>query len=301
MKIDELLLENSPFAYMRELNDKFKAIAKEAGVVWLAGMGWPQVMKDGFWFGGGMKPSTRGDKDAVIRPGDLSPEATQKFIFKAIAAILEDAMKNGQQVKVANADRKASTEVVKPGDAYNALLRTVKVMRPPGRHDRDWPTVTWFIGKPQELSDAETVRLDITFPAQRGDPDYRNRAQMSIGTSLPVSTAKAFRKWYTNTLSNKKDKATGEVKTHVTPGWADDNQHKSTSDYKSYHPATKAWLDFEERLIDLAKKHGVKLPKNDDTSEPRARAFLNFKVLTKATKVIPPEEFLALFKEFPGA
>lgn len=170
MRVVELFEEEPHISdVMKALSKEFRDLAKKYQLTVVAGMGWPQVTKDGAWMGGGLGP-LRGisDEEAV-----LSIEKRRIAFLKVVARRLEELMKEGRTVKIARGgSRSVHQEVAEPGRVEEQLRANLVTETPPATRGRgQLPTVVWYVSAPAGASTTSFVNMTMSLhhmPGWRG-------------------------------------------------------------------------------------------------------------------------------------
>ena len=189
MKLFEIA---STFDAVKKLNAEFKSLAAELNLSLIAGIGWPNLTKDGAWYGGGIanKGGTRSKRD------DIMDEETRVEVFiHALTKKLEEFLEEGRVVRVGKgAARSAGITDVTPGQALEALRSNLIVQRPPGNTTRkaNMPCVVWYVSNPVEMAGKTTITL-------YGSIFYKDNEAKRLGFSttsnLPHADVSKIKKW----------------------------------------------------------------------------------------------------------
>lgn len=158
MRIIELFEEEQHISVaMKALNREFKDLAAKYKLSIVAGMGWPQVSKDGAWMGGGLAP-LRGISDEKAM---LSFGHRQTGFLRAVARRLEALIKEGHTVKIAQGgSRSVHQEVAEAGKVEERLLANLRTETPPGVRGRgQMPTVVWYVSAPEGVTTSAFINL----------------------------------------------------------------------------------------------------------------------------------------------
>lgn len=266
MKIAELLQESDPFTVMKGLQAEFKQLALDMDLTIIAGMGWPQVVKDGAWYGGGFaqKGGANKKQDTISLP----PEIRIKGFIKQLAKKLEAMMADGYTVKVApGAERGKETIAVGRGEAAEKLAAALKNNKAPGNvsNRNMMPCVAWFVSNPADMQGQMAFRLTvIPYARPTGSEAYgQKQPVIELGGSMPEAKAKELKK------------AVDTIRKEGQNIWRDGSQH----------PPEPEGLRKKTALIraaaSLAAEVGKPLADNIDVAATYIDSTL--KVLTKTT------------------
>lgn len=145
MRVAELITEELTVGQqVKAISAECKAIAKKFQLTLVAGMGWPNIVKDGGWMGGGLGP-WRGikDEDAWIKI-----EKRRIGFIKDLARKLEGYVAEGRKVKIGRgASRSVHQEDAIAGQVEEQLMKNLVEERPPGNVSAPrMPCVVWFVG-----------------------------------------------------------------------------------------------------------------------------------------------------------
>lgn len=170
MRVVELFEEEPHISdVMKALNKEFKDLAKKYQLTVVAGMGWPQITKDGAWMGGGLGPLRGISDDKAL----LSIEKRRIGFLKVVARRLEELMKEGRTVKIARGgQRSVHQEVAEPGRVEEQLRVNLVTETPPGTRGRgQLPTVVWYVSVPTGTATTSFINLTMSLyhmPGWRG-------------------------------------------------------------------------------------------------------------------------------------
>lgn len=285
MKIHELLLESDPFTNMKELNAEFKQLAADTDLTIVAGMGWPQVVKGGAWYGGGIE--TRGRKNKVQDALTLPHHIRVKGFLQLVAKKLEALIADGRTVKVApGAARGTKTIDVKAGEVAKVLQDSAIMAFPPGNNPKapEMPCVAWYVSTPPEFDNLTAVR--VTYYQYISGPDstdYAGRIKagtVAIGSAFPPAQAKALLKKVNEIMTVSK---TGVVKNAET-------------DKYDLVPPTGNSLRLRKELMAAAEKLASAVDRKSPGKVDVVASHVEIKIaiLTKTTIRVDP----ALMQEF---
>lgn len=210
MKVDEILSEEAGTTsqFMKDLKHEFNAKAKELGVTIVATMGWPALLKDGIWYGGGIRLRGRAEKydpDAILNRADLPGPAFDRLqeqeaypFLEYLAERLEQFLAAGHTVKLAKgANRSAAIDAV-PGKVLQQLKENLEITYPPGvtsytrtmgniakNREIMFPCIAWFISFPEQLTGRATLMVGVysPFPSEGRLFLYGN-VDRKVGTKL---------------------------------------------------------------------------------------------------------------------
>lgn len=160
MKVDELFEEGPTLLQaMKAISSDFKALANKFQLTLVAGMGWPNITKDGAWMGGGLGPA-RGITDEKAA---LNIEKRRHGFILALARRLEALIQQGHTVKIAlGANRSDHTEVAEAGRVEEQLFKNIKTMHPPGNvRSYAMPCIVWFVSAPADVSTAPLLSVQL--------------------------------------------------------------------------------------------------------------------------------------------
>jgi hypothetical protein len=163
MRFTEFLLLNeeevTAFEHVKRLDREFKDLAAEYGITLLAGVGWPGVLKNGGWYGGGMGPKggSKANADSLDMPMDIKV----KGFIKELAEKLEGYVAAGLIVNIGVGADKLTTTTPKAGEVLKHLVDGLQIARPPGAKPGQTriPCVAWFVGLPSEFQGKGVFRF----------------------------------------------------------------------------------------------------------------------------------------------
>ena len=160
MRVVELFEEEPHISdVMKALNKEFRDLAKKYQLTVVAGMGWPQITKDGAWMGGGLGPLRGISDDKAL----LSIEKRRIAFLKVVARRLEELMKEGRTVKIARGgQRSVHQEVAEPGRVEEQLRANLVTETPPATRGRgQLPTVVWYVSAPTGATTTSFVNMTM--------------------------------------------------------------------------------------------------------------------------------------------
>lgn len=192
MKIIELFEEEQHISTaMKALNKEFKDIANRYKLSIVAGMGWPQITKDGAWMGGGIGP-LRGITDDQAM---LSFDKRMAGFIRTVARRLEDLIKEGHTVKVARGgQRSVHQEVAEAGRVEEQLLANLQTEVPPGVRGRgQMPTVVWYVSAPAGVSTTSFINISGSLYQMPGYRGYGTTKTFRLPSDLAFE--KALMSW----------------------------------------------------------------------------------------------------------
>jgi len=267
MKVHQLLYEEDEthFSSSKKLNLEFKDLAKKFDMTLVAGMGWPQIAKDGAWYGGGLG-SHRGKSD---EESVLGIAARRKGFLKALAKKLEELMASGRAVKIAaKAERSKHQEDAVQGQVEEQLVKHALIAWPPGnvRYKEQIPTIAWFVG-----ADPSVKVTDLLSFGGGAYREYKDGARANFLVSLPEDEKqiKQVIKWL-NTLQKEKKYVAGQGTT-----------------------LSKRYADFVRDLLGWAVDHDLGHMESDSKRADipnLSNTWMGIKktrIVPKGTKVIP--------------
>lgn len=285
MKTYELLQEETaqtPFGAIKELNVEFKALAAQFDLTLVAGMGWPQIGKDGAWYGGGI-----GSKGGNAKKQDtlsLPIEARRKGFFKELAKMLESMMAQGHVVKIAaGAARGTHQEDAIKGRVYDQLTMHAIKASPPGNvtNREAMPTVAWYVSLPAKWAGKTAVRIIGRFYKDVDEDGYGlgEGSQVDVGGSMDIKKAKALEKQITQFMKDSRKSSK-----------YDPDTKKSTQ----YPPTKDATAFFNQTAKFLKNQIGWDGPQSVN---PAASYFsIATKVLTKETQLVDMDEWAKMIE-----
>lgn len=170
MRVVELFEEEPHISdVMKALSKEFRDLAKKYQLTVVAGMGWPQITKDGAWMGGGLGPLRGISDDKAL----LSIEKRRIAFLKVVARRLEELMKEGRTVKIARGgQRSVHQEVAEPGRVEEQLRANLATEFPPASRGREkMPTVVWYVSAPAGATTTSFINMTMSLyhmPGWRG-------------------------------------------------------------------------------------------------------------------------------------
>lgn len=261
MKLQDLFesAEATGFTFAKDLNSEFKEMAATNDITLVHPMGWPAIVKNGAWYGGGMivKGGARAEAKRRI---SMPIEVRAKAFAMEVAEKLEALMKQGMSVAVGSGSSRSTRTDVKPGHAKEALLTAMKIDRPQINSDlrhQDMPCLVWFVETPQAISDSQLLRLSLhahhQLPNARELPWSSQNTFIDIAGTFPTSEVKRYQK----TLNTE---------------------------------SPQLWQD----IFNLGVKHGIKPTSKSPLRQDRGFLKISTKILSKDTIRVPSAELKAI-------
>jgi hypothetical protein len=280
MKVSQLLEEQHIFRSAKDELKELKALAARYQLALKAGMGWPNIAKDGAWFGAGLAPLKGiSDEDAM-----LSISKRRIAFIRALAKRLEGYVAEGRVVKIGRGrERSAHTEDAIPGQIERQLTDNLVDTHPPGGRPSDgtFPTVVWFISAPAGTVTSSFVELHT---AKASGPNEWSTANLVLSLPNDPAFEKALTAWATSVMQ--------AVKFVEGKGWVNTPRKRS-----HLMPA------LVDDLIDLFHKLGghYKVKKLDYTppsSHPQYTfGFQKKRAVGKHAVVLPIDPLIPVFKK----
>lgn len=280
MKVSQLFEEQHTFSFAKEEQKAAKELAARYQLTLKAGMSWPNISKDGAWFGAGLAP-LRGisDEDAM-----LSIAKRRTAFIKALAKRLEALAADGRAVKIGRGrERSAHTEDAIPGQIAEQLTANLVETHPPGGRPSDgtFPTVVWFISAPAGSITSSFVELNAAMVA---GPNEWSTASLTLSLPNDAAFEKALTSWATSMQHQSKYVAgagwvtTPRKRTHLMPALVADLMDLFHSLGGDYLPETMAFTP-----LPAWPQHSF--------------SFLKKRAVGKRTTVVPIEPLIPVFKK----